>query len=154
MPTTIERPKKNAARLDEIQEQIAKLQDELSALREGEGPKLVLPQLHEKKTGRIDAQKVADYMAVPLKRLAEGLELNYKAVHRDPAGESFQEALKPVKRTLEYLHGFYPKPEHQRIWLNTPHPLFDGKTSLEMILEGKAFAPERVLGSAWNGVWS
>lgn len=154
MPTIIERPNKKNDRLDEIQAKIMELQDELQAIRGSEPPKLILPELHDKKTGRIDAQKVAGYLAVPLKRFAEGLGLNYKAVHRDPSGESFQEALKPVKATLEYLHSFYPKPEHQRIWLNTPHPMLDQKTALEMILEGKAFATDRLLGSAWNGVWS
>ena len=157
MPTTLERPKQKKQkndRLDEIQATLMDLQEELQAIRESEPPKLLLPALHDKKTGRIDAQKVADYLAVPLKRFAEGLGLNYKAVHRDPSGESFQEALQPVKKTLEYLHSFYPKPEHQRIWLNTPHPLLDRKTGLEMILEGKAFATQRLLGNAWHGVWS
>lgn len=155
MPKTLERPKKTEARLDEIQEQIAKLQGELQAMRAAEPPKLILPQLHDKRTGRIDAQKVADFIAVPMKRLAEGLGLNYKAVHRDPSGAAFQEVLRPVKRTLEILaQAFKNDAPTIRAWLNTPHPMLDGSTSLEMILEGKAYAPERLLGNAWNGIWS
>lgn len=163
MPNTVERSndtghysdasaREKLARAVELTAQINKLQSELAALNIGTGPKVALPELHDKKTGRIDAQKVADFMAVPLKPLAEGLGLNYKAVHRNPSASSFQEALQPVKRSLEILHEFFGKKETIRIWLNTPHPDLDGATSLDTILEGKAFAVSRILGNAWNGV--
>ena len=163
MPKTIERPSKSVrdlnansqrtlARAVEITAQIAKLQSELAAMNVGAEPKVTLPELHDEKTGRIDAQKVAEFMGVPLKPLAEGLGLNYKAVHRNPSAGSFQEALQPVKRSLEILHEFFGPKETIRIWLNTPHPDLDGATSLDTILEGKAFAVSRILGSAWNGV--
>jgi hypothetical protein len=93
-------------------------------------------------------------MGVPLKRLSEGLGLNYKAVHRNPSAASFQKALMPVKRSLEYLQQAFQKPEIIRAWLNTQHPMLDDRTSLEIILEGKAFAVERLLGNAWEGVVS
>ncbi len=163
MPKTIERPNKsvrdinvstqqNLARAVKIAAQITKLQSQLAALNVGAEPKVTLPELHDKKTGRIDAQKVADFMGVPLKPLAEGLGLNYKAVHRNPSAGGFQEALQPVKRSMEILHEFFGPKETIRIWLNTPHPDLDGATSLDTILEGKAFAVSRVLGNAWNGV--
>ena len=103
-------------------------------------------------SGRIDALRVAEFMGVALKPLAEGLGLNYKAVHRNSSAASFQEALRPVKRSLELLHEFFGPAEAIRIWLNTPHPDLDGTTALETILEGKAFAVSRILGNAWNGV--
>jgi hypothetical protein len=56
-----------------------------------------------------------------------------------------------VKRSLELLHEFFGPKETIRIWLNTPHPALAGATSLETILEGKAFAVSRILGNAWNG---
>jgi len=136
----------------QIRDQIATLQKQLAALQVAEAPKVILPELHDKKTGRIDAQKVADFMGVPLKPLAEGLGLNYKAVHRNPSASGFQEALQPVKRSMEMLHEFFGPKETIRIWLNTPHPDLDGATSLDTILEGKAFAVSRILGNAWNGV--
>ncbi len=164
MPTTIERPRRVSAisthredlktELEELEGKLAALQQKIQTIKGTEFPKLILPELHDQKNGRIDAQKLADFMAVPLKRLAEGVELNYKAVHRDPSGESFQEALRPVKRSLEYLHELFQKPATIRVWLNTPHPMLDGQTALETILEGKAFALERLLGNAWDGVVS
>lgn len=163
MPTTIDRPKKNSTistrreelktELEDLEGKLAALQQKIHTIKGTEFPRLILPELHAT-NGRIDAQKVADFLCVPLKRLAEGLELNYKAVHRDPSGESFQEALRPVKRSLEYLHELFQKPATIRVWLNTPHPMLDGKTSLETIMDGKAFALERLLGNAWDGVVS
>ena len=74
------------------------------------------------------------------------------AVHRNPSAASFQEALRPVKRSLELLHEFFGPAEAIRVWLNTPHPDLDGTTALETILEGKAFAVALILENAWNGV--
>lgn len=69
-------------------------------------------------------------MGVPLKPLAEGLGLNYKAVHRNPSASAFQEALRPVKRSMEILEYFFGSKETIRVWLNTPHPLLENHTSL------------------------
>lgn len=152
MPATLERPV-TATRLNQIQEQIEGLQRELRALRGIPKPRQVLPELHAE-NGRIDAAKVADFMAVPLKRLSDGLRLNYKAVHRNPSSESFQEALQPVKRSLEILQDSFESTQVIRAWLNTPHPMLENQTALETILQGKAFAVERLLGNAAEGIVS
>ena len=148
------KPKRRVELVREQAELKKNLQVIDAALAHAEPPKVILPELHDRATGRIDARKVAEFMGVPLKRLAEGLGLDYKAVHRNPPAVGFQEALQPVKRTLEHLQRFFQKPEIIRAWLNTPHPMLGGKTSLGLILEGKAFATERLLGNAWEGVWS
>ena len=140
-------------RFTELQSRVTALQEELQAIQRGAGALLVtLPELHDEATGRIDAQKVADYMGVPLKRLAEGLQLKYKAVHRSPTAEALQPSLKPVKRALEILHEFFHKPEILRVWLNTPHPDLDGDTALDMILADNVTAVLRILENAAAGV--
>jgi hypothetical protein len=140
-------------RAAELQVQVAAMQEKLQTLLRGVGGlKVVLPELHDEATGRIDAQKLADYMGVPLKRLADGLHLNYKAVHRNPAAEAFQPVLKPVKRSAEILHDFFHKPETVRIWLNTSHPDLNGHTALEMILANNSYAVLRILENAVAGV--
>ena len=137
--------------LAELQGQLLSIQQKLDTLR-GRTLQVILPELHDEETGRIDAQKVAGFMGVPLKRLCEGIGLKYKTVHRNPSAESLQETLQPVKRSLEILHEFFARPETIRVWLNTPHPDFDGRTALETMLEGQAFAVRRLLENAWNGV--
>jgi hypothetical protein len=137
----------------ELQSQVAAMQEKLQTLLRGVGGlQVILPELHDDASGRVDAQKLAVYMGVPLKRLAEGLHLNYKAMHRNPSAEAFQSALKPVKRSLEILHEFFSKPETVRVWLNTSHPDLDGHTALEMILANNPIAVLRILENAAAGV--
>ncbi len=135
-----------------IRAQIQRLEKQLESMNVASVPKVTLPELHDEKTGRIDAQKVADLMSVPLKPLAEGLGLNYKAVHHNPSATSSQGALRPVKRSLELLQEFVGPATAIRAWLNTPHPDLDGTTALDTILEGKADAVLLILENAWNGV--
>ncbi|MDB6136056.1 MAG: hypothetical protein JWM59_4299 [Verrucomicrobiales bacterium] len=174
MPITIEKPKATAgggkshlktapakgdtsdsgrlAKAVEIRSRIEELQRELESLHATGTPKVVLAELHDGRSGRIDARKVAEFMGVALKPLSESLGLNYKAVHRSPSAPGFQKALRLVKRPLELLHGFFGPPESIRAWLNTPHPDLDGATALETILEGRADAVGMILENAWNGV--
>ena len=56
-------------RAREIQRRVSDLQVELKAILQGAGVlQVTLPELHDEATGRIDAQRVADYIGVPLKR--------------------------------------------------------------------------------------
>jgi len=140
-------------RVAELQDQVTAMKEQLDALVRGIGGiQVILPELHDDATGQIDAQKLATYLGVPLKRLSEGLQLNYKAVHRHPSAQSFQSPLKPVKRVAEILHDFFQKPEWVRVWLNTPHPDLDGQTALEMILRNNVGAVLRILENANSGV--
>lgn len=140
-------------RAAELQSQVAAIQEELQTLLRGVGGlQVVLPELHDETSGRIDAQKLAVYMGVPLKRLADGLRLNYKAIHRNPSAEAFQPALKPVKRSVEILQDFFHKPETVRVWLNTSHTDLDGHTALETILANHSSAVLRILENAAAGV--
>jgi hypothetical protein len=140
-------------RATELESQLMALQQQLQTLLRGTGGlQVLLPELHDDASGRIDAQKLAVYMGVPLKRLTEGLRLNYKAIHRNPSAEACQTPLKPVKRSLEILREFFNKPETVRVWLNTPHPDLDGRTALEMILANNPNAVLTVLENAAAGV--
>lgn len=140
-------------RVTELQARISAVQEELQTLLRGAGGlQVTLPELHDEAHGRIDAQKIAHYMGLPLARLAEALQLNYKALHRNPSAETAQPALKPVKRSLEILHDFFQKPETVRVWLNTPHPDLEGRTALEMILANNTAAVLRILENAAAGV--
>jgi Protein of unknown function (DUF2384) len=137
----------------EMQKRINAMQEQIQTLLRGAGGlQVILPELHDEASGRVDAQKVAHYMGVPLARLAEALQLNYKAIHRNPSAEAAQPPLKPVKRSLEILHDFFQKPETVRVWLNTPHPDLDGRTALETMLANNSNAVLRILENAAAGV--
>lgn len=136
-----------------LNRRIEAIQAELHRLLRGRASlQVILPGLHDEASGRVDAEKLAAHLGVPLKRLAEGLRLNYKAVHRNPSAAGFQPALRPVKRCAEILDGFFPQPETARVWLNTPHPDLEGRTALELILANRPAAVLRILESAAAGV--
>ena len=142
---------KKETQLVELQSRIAELQQQLQSILGSGGLRVILPDLHAE-NGRIDAQKVADYIGIPLKRLSDGIGLRYGSVHRNPSAEFLQDALWPVKRTLELLYEFFGRRETIRVWLNTPHPDLGGKTALEIILENKAVAVQTILENAFVGV--
>lgn len=143
---------KTTAEKNERMERIADLQRQLRSLLEDTALRLVLPELHDEQNGRVDAQKLADYLGVPLKRLAEGLALSYKAVHRNPSAQAIQEVLQPIKRSLDILADFFGPPARVRAWLNTPHPDLDGHTALAAILDNRAEAVCTILENALAGV--
>ena len=152
MEAIIEKQPELLKQAAKLQEQITGIQAQLQRLLQKAGPlQVTLPELHDKKSGRIDVQKVADYMGIALKRLTEALDLNYKAVHRSPSAEALQPTLQPIKRILEILQEFFRKPEAVRVWLRTPHPDL-GQTALEAILEKRSGAVLTILENAAAGV--
>ena len=116
--TAILEDTKKESQLVELQRRIAELQQQLQSILGSGGLRVILPDLHAE-NGRIDAQKVAGYIGIPLKRLSDGIGLGYGSVHRNPSAESLQDSLWPVKRTLELLHQFFGRQETVRVWLNT-----------------------------------
>ena len=133
-------------------EKITDLQLQLRAFSESTPMRLVLPELHDEQTGRVDARKVADYLGIPLKRFAEGLGLSYKTVHHNPSAQAIQDALQPVKRSLDILADFFGQPARVRAWLDTPHPDLDNHTALATILDNQAEAVCTILENALAGV--
>lgn len=113
---------------------------------------VALPELHDAETGRLDAQRIAEYLGVPLKQLAGALGANYTAVHKTPAAESLQAALRPIKRSLEILDQVIGKQATIRAWLRSPHPDLGDREPLEIILEGHAGAVHTVLENALSGI--
>lgn len=111
-------------------------------------PRVVLPELHDPNTGRLNAEKIAGYLGIPLSKLASGLKVNYGTVHKTPSAESLQSALRPVKRSLEILTEVVGGRETVLAWLNSPHPDLDKKTPLQLIQEGRAEELEAILENA------
>lgn len=113
---------------------------------------VALPELHDSETGRLDAQRIAQYLGIPLKQLAGALGASYTAVHKTPAAESLQAALRPIKRSLEILDQVIGKQATIRAWLRSPHPDLGNREPLEIILEGHAGAVHTVLENALSGI--
>ena len=111
-----------------------------------------LATLHDPDNGRIDASKVAVFLAVTLARVAEALHANYPSVHKTPDAPRLQEGLRPIKRSLELISRVTRDRREARVWLNTPHPDLGGKTPLEVMLSGRADAVVTLLENALAGI--
>jgi len=114
--------------------------------------RIALPELHAPETGRIDAERIAEYLGVPLSKLSEALGVNYSTLHKTPSAPSLQEALSPIKRSLDILSDVFRDRSTIRVWLNSPHPDLGRRTPLQVILEGRSIAVETILENALAGV--
>jgi hypothetical protein len=150
---TAETPRDLRRTAAHLQAQVAALTEKIHALlRTSEILEVKLSELHSGETGRLDAQKIANYLGIPLKRLMEGLGLSYKAAHRNPTAEAFQSHLQPIKRILVILEDFFRNPDTVRVWLNTPHPDLEGRCALDLMLAKRADAVLTILENASAGV--
>src|ERR1700709_706474 len=82
---------------------------------------VVLQELHDPQTGRLDAARIADYLKIPLKQLAGAV------------GQPF---LRSIKRVLEILEQVFATRPSALAWLNSPHPDLGQRAPLDVILEG------------------
>ena len=105
-------------------------------------------------SGRLDARLLAEYMDVPLKKLAVALDENYKALHKSPAKATLQDKLSPLERILTLLSERFAERGKGRAWLNTPHPDLGGRTALAVILEGHISVVHEMLEAAALGLTS
>ena len=113
---------------------------------------VVLQELHDPETGRLDAAKIAGYLAVPLAQLARAIGANYATVHKTPAALSLQERLLPIKSALVILSELFRDQSTVRAWLNSPHPDLGKRTPLAVILEGHGDAVATILENALEGI--
>src|SRR4051812_28235152 len=113
---------------------------------------VVLEELHSPRSGRIDAGRVAAFLAVPVARIASALGASAAAVHKTPDASSLQPRLAPMKRALELVtQGTRDKGE-ALAWLNSAHPDLGGDTPLHVLLTGHADAVVTLLENALAGL--
>jgi hypothetical protein len=115
-------------------------------------PVLTLQELHDPETGRLDASRVAEFLKIPLKQLAEGLGKNYSTVHKTPTAPALQPPLQSIKRSLEILERIFDDRAVVLAWLNSPHQDLGRRTPMGVILEGRSNVVEDMLESALMGM--
>ena len=113
--------------------------------------RVTLPALHDQRTGRLHAKRIADYLGVSLKELAGALGVNYTTVHKTPHSAALQTGLQPIKRCLEILATMITDQATVRAWLNSPHPDLGMRTPMDVILNGRVGALCTILENAFAG---
>jgi CheY-like chemotaxis protein len=109
-------------------------------------------ELHDPESGRIDAQEVANFLDVPLAKLAGALGVKYPALHKTPSALGLQEKLRPIKESIDLVSRITVSKSDARAWLNNPHPDLGGSTPMETILDGEADAVVTLLDNALSGI--
>lgn len=113
---------------------------------------VTLPELYQPENGALDAQRMADFLAIPLARLSPALGRKYVTVHKSPAAASLQPALFAIKSSLDMLASVFGRRSLILAWLKTPHPDLDNRTPLDVILSGHPKAVEGMLANALAGI--
>ena len=111
-----------------------------------------LPELYDPATGRLDAERIARYLSVPLSKLAVVLGRKYSTLHKTPAAPAVQPALASLKHTLDMLDEVLGDRAVILAWLNSPHPDLGGRTPWEAFQQGYGDAVEHMLQNALWGI--
>lgn len=114
-------------------------------------PAVALTELHDPDSGRIDARRVAAYLNISLKDLAAALEKNYTTVQKTPTAASLQEALRPIKRSLQILEEVLGDRISVLAWWNSPHPDLGLRCPLDLLLAGHGQSVADMLEAAVLG---
>lgn len=99
-------------------------------------PKLSLPtapELHNPRSGRLDARRVADFFGMAPATLAKILGRSPQALHKTPDAESLQEHLAVFARIATSLLSAFDGKAQARIWLNSPNPDLDETRPIELL---------------------
>ena len=110
------------------------------------------PSLHDPRTHRIDARRLASYLDVPLSALARALGKDYKAVFKTPASAPLQARLAPIHSTVIALDRALGGRTHSLAWLNSPNGELDGRTPLSIFLAGRAEVVAHMVEGTMAGV--
>lgn len=114
--------------------------------------RLPLKELHDPKSGLLDADRISNYLGISLRRLASALGRNYSTVHKTPSAPVLQPALRSIKRSLVILEQVLGNRESALAWLNSEHPMLDQQTPMDVVLAGDAEIVERMLERALEGI--
>ena len=111
----------------------------------------VRADLHDPKSGRLDARRTAAYLRISLSSLAAATGRSVAAIHKAPAADSLQQPLARVAQTISLLSEILQSKEHVRTWLHSPHPDLGNQVPMRLILEGHAGAVADMLAAALAG---
>lgn len=100
----------------------------------------VRPELHDPDSGRLNVEKLAKALGIPVSRLSKAAGVTPAALQKNPTARSIQDALSKVAFCYVTLEKLLGSREKTITWLNAPHPDFGARTPLSLIEEGKADA--------------
>lgn len=121
--------------------------------RRGRGTDLleiVAPELRDPGSGRLDARRIAAAIGLSLAALARASGVSQQALSATPDSPGAQAGLLPIARLSEMLDEMF-SPEHRRVWMQTPHSRFGGRSPAQAIEAGDAELVALSVESALEG---
>jgi hypothetical protein len=122
-----------------------------AARRRGTGLlEIVAPDLRDPDSGRLDARLIAQSTGLSLAALSRAASVSQQALSATPDSPGAQVGLVPIARLSAMLDEMFT-PDHKRVWLQTPHPRFDGRSPAQTIEAGDAELVELSVENALEG---
>jgi uncharacterized protein (DUF2384 family) len=95
------------------------------------------PKLFNPKTGRLDAERIAHELNVPVSLIAESIGRKAPGVRKHPDSVSLQHALRRIYSLwVRLVELFAGDKIHARIFLNAPNRHLENRAPLEFIQSG------------------
>ncbi len=124
----------------------------VAAAERSRSAEAILATLHDPRSGRLHAGRVAEFMGLPLRALATALGRAYGGVHKTPHAESLQAGLGELRRLVELLLDVVGTRKAALAWLNTPSSDLAGETPMAVIRVGHAADVRALLESVVAGL--
>lgn len=102
-----------------------------------------LVSAHNPRSGRLDALKLAQTLAVSTPQMARMVAYTPAGLRKNPDSERLQDKLHELVGLTQRLKAIFDgNLAYALIWLKAPHPDLDGKTPLSCLEEGHFDAVE------------
>jgi uncharacterized protein (DUF2384 family) len=111
------------------------------------------PDAFNPATGRVDALRLANLLALETKAMAHITGKTSRYVRMSPDAPSLQPNLRRMLHIVDTLRRNLDGDLGQvRIWLNAPHPTLEGRSPLELIEAGHLDAVEELVHAIDTGM--
>ena len=95
-----------------------------------------LPEIRDPKTGRIHAGRLAEALGVKQAQLARALGVRRQLLSENPTSERFQAQAAKLETLLQEVAAMVGDLPRARMWLHTPTPIWNEKSTWQVIEEG------------------
>jgi Protein of unknown function (DUF2384) len=98
----------------------------------------IVEEPHDPDTGRLDTQRAARALGVPLGTLAKAIGSTPSALAKRSSAKSVQLGLREIEFAIAGLRELLGSDRRMLAWLNEPHPDLGGEPPINLLAKGSA----------------
>ncbi len=110
-----------------------------------------VPEFHDRRTGKLNASRIARAFGISLAALANSIGVTPSALSKRPTARAAQDKLRDIEFAWATLKRLLGSEESARAWLNTAHPDLGGQPAISLLTKGSAKAFADYIRSALSG---